>query len=439
MTNDQSSGLWPGTEAGAYTAPVLAALPVAPPCQHVADGCGGCPSQHLPYAEQLVRKAGAVRAALAAVAGLEELRPRPIIPAPAPWGYRNKMELSFHARGGLGMHVKGKWDAVFSLERCFLPDPVFAALARAARAAAGELALPLHDPRRRHEGPATLRQLVLRRSEATGEVLCGLVTDPGDLPGLDGLAARLLAVDPRVVGVVRGAKAARNDGAELATVEPLAGRDRVVERLAGLSFEVRLQTFFQTNTAAAERLVAATRELIGPVPGDLLDLCCGVGTFALALAGQAKAVVGVEVVQASIDAARENAARNGIGNATFHAGAVRQLIPDILRGTPDVVVLDPPRNGLGGKVMRRVGRLGAPRLCYVSCNPRTLADDLREVLPFGYHVAAVQPVDLFPQTEHVETIALLERNPGPAPGVEASCGSDRAPGEGDRAARSEGP
>jgi 23S rRNA (uracil1939-C5)-methyltransferase len=204
------------------------------------------------------------------------------------------------------------------------------------------------------------------------------------------------------------------DAVEVHGLHVLRGRAHIHERLRDLTFRLGLQTFFQTNTAQAERMIDLVRDGAAPAAGDhVLDLYCGVGTFALALAREAAQVTGIEVMPASIEAARENAALNGITNATFVAADARRFDQALAAGrAPDILVLDPPRAGAGAAVMRAVARAAARRVVYISCNPTTLAPDLRELLSHGpYALGAVQPIDLFPQTYHVECVVSLERTP----------------------------
>jgi 23S rRNA (uracil1939-C5)-methyltransferase len=183
-----------------------------------------------------------------------------------------------------------------------------------------------------------------------------------------------------------------------------------------LRFRIRIDTFFQTNSAQAERLVDVVKDFCGDVTSaEVVDVYCGVGFFSLALAAAGARVTGVEIVESAIAAARENAADNGLSSLTFHAGDARKVLAEVLPAglAPKVLVLDPPRAGAGGKVMRRIARACPERIVYVSCNPTTLARDLVELRPFGYAISAVQPMDLFPQTYHVETVVELSRSGSP--------------------------
>ena len=383
---------------------------VAPRCVHFNQGCGGCSWQHVNYASQLHAKETAVRDSLERLGGLRNLPLRPIIAAPDPWCYRNKMEFAFHPDGVLGLHPRGAWHSILPLAECFLAQPLTVTLVKAAQDLAREASLSLHDPRT-HSG--LLRELIVRHSRGTGETMIGIVTSPGPFDAAAAMAERLAAVDPSVVSVVRSIRASFDTSAPLQQTSLLRGQDHITETVGGLHFAIGAETFFQTNSAQAERLVAMVRELAGDVAGALaIDLYCGVGMFTLALASAGAKAVGIELSASSIEAARANARSNGLGETLFFAGDARSVLPQVLadHGPPRVVVLDPPRAGAGGKVMRRIARSAPERIIYVSCNPTTLARDLGQLEPFGYRVALVQPLDLFPQTYHVETVVVLDRH-----------------------------
>jgi len=230
------------------------------------------------------------------------------------------------------------------------------------------------------------------------------------------MAAHLAHVSPKIVGVVRSIRNTPEETAPPAATQTLFGRDYMTEVTGSLRFRIRIDTFFQTNSAQAERLVEVVKGFCGDVTSaNVVDVYCGVGFFSLALAAAGARVTGVEIVESAIAAARENAADNNLSSLTFHAGDARKVLAEVLPAglAPKVLVLDPPRAGAGGKVMRRIARACPERIVYVSCNPTTLARDLVELRPFGYAITAVQPVDLFPQTYHVETVVELNRSAPP--------------------------
>ncbi|MDR7612509.1 MAG: 23S rRNA (uracil(1939)-C(5))-methyltransferase RlmD [Armatimonadota bacterium] len=381
---------------------------VPPRCPHFGE-CGGCLWQHVDYPAQLAAKEAIVVDSLRHLGGLTDLPVRPILPTEPPWHYRNKMEFSLAPPGRVGLHRRERWDEVVDLEVCYLPSPRVVAVLQATREFLRAWAIPCYDPRT-HQGFA--RHLVVREGRATGEMLVGLVTTPGPFPQAREWLEAVRRAVPDVTGVVRVLNPSRSDAVEVAGVEVLAGRPFIHERLRGLTFRLDVQTFFQTNTAAAERMLDVVVEFAALSGRErVADLYCGVGTFALALASRAAEVVGVEAAPAAVDAARHNAASNGIANARFVCADAARL-PEIVSGAPpDVVVLDPPRAGAGARVMRRIAALGPPRVVYVSCNPTTLAPDLRVLVAAGYRASVVQPLDLFPHTYHVECIVRLDRSP----------------------------
>ncbi len=380
---------------------------VVPRCPHFGP-CGGCLWQHIDYSAQARAKQAIVEESLAHLGGLRDLPIAPIMAAEDPWYYRNKMEFSFHPPDGLGLHQRGRWDAIVNLEACFLQSPLAVALVREIRAFVRARHLSCYD-RKTHEG--FLRHLVIREGKSTGEVLVGIITAPGEFPEGRALTEELVKAHPEITGVVWATNAARGDFVQVSGVQVLYGRPYIFEQLRGLTFKIGLLTFFQTNTTQAERMIDVVREFAG-LRGqeEVVDLFCGIGTFALALATRARRVTGIELDPVSVDTARENATLNRLDNVEFHTSPAARLLTLLAgRGSPDVVVLDPPRAGAGVHVTRPLGRLAPPRIVYVSCNPTTLAPDLREFIAHGYAVTAVQPMDLFPHTYHVECVVRLDR------------------------------
>src|SRR3989454_7305515 len=383
---------------------------VTPRCPHVGT-CGGCRWQHLDYRAQAAAKEAAVREHLRGPAGHDQVPVRPIIAGGEPWHFCDKMEFSFQPPDRVGLHRRGRWDEVVDLQTCFLPSPRTVTVLRVVREFIRRHGIACYDTRI-HQG--FLRHLVVREGRATGELLVALVTAAGPFPHSQDLAQALHREVPGITGLVWAVNASQSDAVEVSAVSVLDGRPFIYERLGGLTFKLGLLTFFQTNTTQAERMLAVGREVAGLRGTEqVLDLYCGVGTFALALAGQAAEVIGIEALRAAAEAARENAALNGITNTTFHTAEAADLRWVLaLQSRPDVLVLDPPRAGAGVAVMRAIGALAPPRVVYVSCNPTTLASDLRELQGWGYEMAAIQPVDLFPHTYHVECVVQLQRIAG---------------------------
>ena len=387
---------------------------VEAPCAHY-PACGGCRFQDLAYDAQIAQKEAQVRDSLVRLGGVAEPPLEPIVPCePEIFHYRNKLEYSFTSTPSgpaLGFHKAGRWDEVLEVERCWLTDDLGNRIRDAVRGWAREERLEAYS---QADGSGYLRHLVVRQGRNTGQALVQLVTAPGDRFET-GYLVDVLRRFPEV----RSIHWAINDTPAEVTNLPtklLWGDDWIEEELSGLRFRVRPNAFLQTNTAMAERLYALAREA-AQLTGDetVWDLYCGIGTIGLSLAGSALTVWGIEVSEESVACALENAELNGIANSAFFAGNVGQVVEELLErsGPPGVVVVDPPRAGLAGKALRRLGGIGAPRLVYVSCNPTTLAGDVKTLREeYGYELLRVTPVDMFPHTPHVECVALLERRDG---------------------------
>jgi 23S rRNA (uracil1939-C5)-methyltransferase len=385
-------------------------LRVDAPCEHY-PACGGCRFQDLAYEAQLESKAAQVRDALVRIGGIPEPPQDEIVPAESNFHYRNKLEYSWTATldgPGLGFHRAGRWDEVLDIERCWLTTDLGNAVRLAVREWAREAGLSAFD---QAEQTGYLRHLVYREGRNTGQVLVQLVTAPGPLHDADGLVATL-----RQFPEVRSIHHAVNETPAEVTNLPttlLWGEEAIEEELLGQRFRIRPTAFLQTNTAMAERLYELAVEYAG-LTGDetVWDLYCGIGTIGLTMARDALTVWGIDISEESVACALENADLNMIANAAYYAGDVGQAIEELLdrSGTPDVVVVDPPRAGLSKKAVRRLGRIGTPRIVYVSCNPTTLAGNVKELqAEWGYELRRVRPVDMFPHTPHVESVSVLER------------------------------
>ena len=398
--------------AEATATEVLAPSPqrVEAPCAHF-PACGGCRFQDLGYEAQAAAKQAQVRDALVRIGGIADPPLESIVPAESRFHYRNKLEYSFtDTRQGaaLGFHRAGRWDEVLEVERCWLTTDLGNAIRDAVREWAQEEGLPAYDQKAQ---TGYLRHLVVREGRNTRQALVVLVTAPGDLQGADRLVVALRAF-PEVSSI----HWAVNDSPAEVTNLPtnlLWGEEAIEEELLGLRFRIRPNAFLQTNTAMAERLYELAIDYAGLAGTETVyDLYCGIGTIGMSMASRALTVWGVEVSEESVACAIENAALNGITNAAFFAGEVGSSLEDLAEraGRPDVVVVDPPRAGLSGKALRRLARLEAPRIVYVSCNPTTLAGNVKELIgEWGYRLERVRPVDMFPHTPHVESVALLER------------------------------
>jgi 23S rRNA (uracil1939-C5)-methyltransferase len=366
-------------------------------CVHGGEPCPGASWQGLPYEAQLTHKATAVTDALSRLGGIEDVEVEPIVPAVEQWRYRNKLEYSFGAGEGgeaaLGFHARGRWDEVVDVEDCRLASEANNTARNRIRAWAREQDVPPFD---RDVGSGLLRNLIVREGRRTGELQTRLVTSPGEIPR-----------PPVDLHTVVPPESGGSDGPTGAL-----GSELLRERLCDLLFEVSPTAFLQTNTETAERLYGVAREFAGLSGGErLFDLFCGIGTIGLSMAADAGEVWGIETVPEAVADAERNADLNGIGNARFRAADARLGIRPLLEeaGRPDVVVVDPPRAGLSKKIVRRLLECEAQRIVYVSCNPTTLAPNAQQIVEGGYRVRRVRPVDMFPQTPHIECVALLER------------------------------
>ena len=366
-------------------------------CVHGGESCPGAPWQGLPYERQVAEKERQVDEALRRIGRLDGFDLRPIVAAEAHWRYRNKLEYSFgeddDGQTLLGFHRRGSWEEVVDVDDCHLASTASNDARNAVRSWARDEGLNSWDPRSR---TGVLRNLVVRDSSRTGQVQTRLVTSPASFsrPPVD------------LHTVIEG-PGSGTDGPTGVLAE-----EHLEESIRGLRFRVAHPAFLQTNTEMAETLYGLAIDAAGLSGNErVFDLFCGIGTISLCLAPHAGEVWGMELVAEAVADAEFNARRNDISNARFLASDARLGVRPLLEeaGKPDVVVVDPPRAGLSKKVVRRVIECEAKRIVYVSCNPTTLAPNAAQLVEAGYVLKRVTPVDMFPQTPHVECVALLER------------------------------
>jgi 23S rRNA (uracil1939-C5)-methyltransferase len=370
-------------------------------CTHGGEPCPGAPWQGLPYERQLAEKQAQVEDSLRRIGGLDGFEMEEIVPAIQDWRYRNKLEYSFGAGAvgttdegvALGFHARGRWDLIVDVDDCKLASEAGNAARNGVREWARMEDVSAYDaPARR----GVLRNLIVREGRRTGQIQTRLVTTATRLPR-----------PPVDLHTTIEGDSGSTDGPTGAL-----GEERLHEELCGLKFEMSHGAFFQTNTEMAERLYAVATEFAGLSGNErVFDLFCGIGTIGLTMAGAAGEVWGLEIVPEAIDDAERNAKRNGIENAKFVAGNARTGVRPLVEkaGKPDVVVVDPPRAGLSQKIVRRLIECEAQRIVYVSCNPTTLAPNAKQLEEAGYKLRRVRPVDMFPQTPHIECVALFER------------------------------
>lgn len=384
---------------------------VTPPCPHFVK-CGGCVWQHWSYSGQLAAKTAHVKRAIEEQ-GFDPSLVSDAIGMDEPWHYRNKMEFTFSPEGTLGLMEQGNFRNVISLETCLIAGKEMVE-------AAMEVAewMKVHELKGydKDEHTGLLRHLMVRQSFITGEMMLGVfATEAPDgalTDAVNDLIERVEAKFPQVKSLLWLENRDWADIAQSDDVHVLSGRDYINDEMAGYKFRLWFDTFFQTNPTQAQKLVDIALEMAEPKETEkMMDLFCGVGTFSLPFADRVGSLAGIELVESSIASAKRNAEDNGVHNTTFLAESARTGIDKMLEsfGRPELLLLDPPRAGAGGKVMRRIGRAQPERIVYVSCSPDTLATDMKELAAFGYELKGVQPVDLFPQTVHVECVARLEK------------------------------
>ena len=382
---------------------------VEPPCPYFGQ-CGGCRLQHLAYPAQLAFKEKQVRDCLERLGGIGDFELRPILPAPESYGYRNKMEFTIAGtRPAIGLHAFERYDVVLDIERCLLQSDTMNALLDEFRGQVRDRTLSVWDPQTER---GLLRFVMMREGRNTGEAMVNVVAAAPDVETLTPVADALRARAPATVSVVLNVNAKKASVAIGSEEHLLWGREHITESLGGVAFQVSANSFFQTNTRQAERLFAvveAACELDGTE--TLLDLYSGTGAISLLLARRVRAVYGIEVAAAAVADAVRNARVNGIDNCTFLAGEVRHVLPELMRQgvRAAVVVADPPRAGFHPKALHALAMLAPARIVYVSCNPSTLARDVGDLARQGYQLDWVQPVDMFPQTPHIEAVARLRR------------------------------
>lgn len=402
-------------------------LRTMPRCRYFGT-CGGCKWQHVEYAAQLDAKRLSVSDALRNPGGFDldalGIEVAPTLAAERIYEYRNKMEFSFSAHRwltdaeiatgedfdtdfALGLHVPGRFDKVLDLKECHLQGPLSVRLVNATRAFAKEHGW---DPWDVHAQTGFLRHLVLRTPEHTAEVMVNLVTNGHDEERMAAYADLLRRDFPEVTTLVNTINTGLAQTAFGEAIHTVFGPGVVHDRIGKHTFEIAPNAFFQTNTRQAERLYEIAADFANFRPDDLVyDLYCGAGTISLFVADRVRQVVGVELVEEAVANARASAERNGVANVTFEAGDMLKLFtPEFVErhGRPDVLLVDPPRAGMHPKVVAQIVELRPERLVYVSCNPQTQARDLA-LLGDAYRLERIQPVDMFPHTHHVETVAAL--------------------------------
>ncbi len=384
---------------------------IRPICPH-SEFCGGCVYQGRSYEQQLEDKEKQV---------LGFLEAKKVVPAKLDkiegckgcYGYRNKMEYTFgdFIKDGaitLGMHRKKNFMSIVTVDKCQLVDEDFNRILDATLEFVNEKGYPFYH-KRSHEG--MMRNLIIRKGMRTGELLINIVTTSEEGFDEKEFTNKLLSLslNNNIVGILRTFNDNLADAVNCDSLKTLWGRDYYMEKILGLDFKVSAFSFFQTNVEAAERLYSEALAMVDSFEGkSVFDLYCGTGTITQILALKARSVMGIELVSEAVDAARENARLNGLTNCSFIAGDVFEALKNVDE-KPDVIVVDPPRVGIQPKAIDKIIEYGAAEIIYISCNPKTMADNLKYMEYYGYECVYLKPFDNFPLTKHIESIALLRK------------------------------
>ena len=399
-------------------------LRTEPFCEHFGV-CGGCKWQSLPYEEQLKQKRQQVEDQLVRIGHLDIPEVRPCLGSERTREYRNKLEFTFADKRWLtyeeiatagdiastpavGFHIPGCFDKVLDINKCHLQVDISNRIRLAIKQFCIDNGYSFHNARA-HEG---LMRTMVVRTASTGEIMVIVVFNENDKERIDALMSHIKGEFPEITSLIYMINDKWNDS--LGDREPIcfAGKDHIIEEMEGLQFKVGPKSFYQTNSEQAYELYKVTRDFAELKDTDVLyDLYTGTGTIANFCARRAKKVVGVEYVPEAIEDAVINSRLNGIDNTTFYAGDMKDVLSDEFverNGRPDVIILDPPRAGVDERVLEVIKRAAPERMVYVSCNPSTQARDLA-LLNDMYEILAVQPVDMFPHTHHVENVVKLRK------------------------------
>jgi len=421
MTTKKRKAYFEGVATKFHT---LSSRRTEPVCQHFGT-CGGCKWQHMGYEHQLYFKQKEVENNLKRIGHLDLPKISPILGSEREYFYRNKMEFSFsnsrwltqdeinsgtdiEDRNALGFHIPGMWDKILDIKKCHLQQDPSNAIRLEVKSFANINGLSFFDPRKQ-EG--LLRTLMIRTA-STGEIMVLIQFFEDDKNHRELLLNHLKQKFPEITSLQYVINAKPNDTIYDQEVVCFAGRDHIVEEMEGLQFKINAKSFYQTNSAQAYELYKVARDFAGLSGNELVyDLYTGTGTIAQFIAKKAQKVIGVESVPEAIEDAKANSVHNNISNVEFYVGDMKNVFNDAFmeqHGKPDVIITDPPRDGMHKQVVGQLLKAAPPKIVYVSCNSATQARDLA-LMKEIYQVTKVQPVDMFPQTHHVENVVLLEK------------------------------
>lgn len=421
MTTKKRKGYFEGVATKFHT---LSSRRTEPVCQHFGT-CGGCKWQHMGYEHQLYFKQKEVENNLKRIGHLDLPEISPILGSEREYFYRNKMEFSFsnsrwltqdeinsgtdiEDRNALGFHIPGMWDKILDINKCHLQQDPSNAIRLEVKSFANINGLSFFDPRKQ-EG--LLRTLMIRTA-STGEIMVLIQFFEDDKNHRELLLNHLKQKFSVITSLQYVINPKPNDTIYDQEVVCFAGRDHIVEEMEGLQFKINAKSFYQTNSAQAYELYKVARDFAGLLGNELVyDLYTGTGTIAQFIAKKAQKVIGVESVPEAIEDAKANSVHNNISNVEFYVGDMKNVFNDAFmeqHGKPDVIITDPPRDGMHKQVVGQLLKAAPPKIVYVSCNSATQARDLA-LMKEIYQVTKVQPVDMFPQTHHVENVVLLEK------------------------------
>lgn len=386
---------------------------ITAPCKHF-ERCGGCTWQDLIYQDQLDFKKKQVRDCMERIGKLTNVEIKNVVGSVELFAYRNKMEFSFHAGedGGfcLGLHERGSFDKIFDVDKCLLQSDLASELVVWMRDYVISEEIPVYDVKK-HTG--YMRFFMIRQAKRFPQLMINIVTNYGDFPNRENFIKQMLERFPEVTTVVHNQNGLKSNIAIGEIERVLYGPGYIEEGLFDYTFRIRANSFFQTNTIQAETLYRYAFEMLHLDKKDrVLDLYCGTGSIGILLARHVQEVIGVELVEDALEVARINARINHVDNISFHLGPVRDFLKSHQTGSDqfDIFIVDPPRAGLHPKALRRIIEHNPPRILYISCNPSTFARDAAKLVDAGYHLPAIQPIDMFPHTMHIELVSAFQRD-----------------------------
>lgn len=377
----------------------------------VFDQCGGCKLQHLSYEAQLLQKQKMVQDVLERIGKITDVQVHPTLGMSDPWHYRNKAQVPVADREGglIAGFYQERSHHIIEMDECFIQQKANDEVVQAVKNFANELGISGYDEEK-HRG--TLRHIVVRYGHMTGELMVVLITNGEQLPHKNELIAKITSSIPNVKSIVQNINSKRTNVIFGDQTKVLWGEEYIYDYIGDVKFAISARSFYQVNPEQTKVLYEKALEYAHLTGKEtVIDAYCGIGTISLFLAKQAKHVYGVEIVPDAIDDAKRNAKLNGITNADFTVGAAEKVIPwwHTQGIEADVIVVDPPRKGCDKELLETIIQMKPKRVVYVSCNPSTLARDLRILEDGGFKTIEVQPVDMFPQTMHVETVVLMSR------------------------------